>query len=224
MKFTHFIISRFNLIPNGNYKKKVNEKWMVFYWKLFSKFCYPSVVKQSNQNFEWIVLFDYKLTKNKKEIEKKFPRITPLYVKRYNIPLSIILSNFIKKRTLGNWIMTSRIDIDDCYHEDFVDLTQKNFKIHNRILNYPDGFIRDIKTNEIRRVYWEYPTPFISVIEKNNSEFKTCLYTKHTKMREIFPKMDQLRFYAGPLWMQNIHGKNVSNILQGEKVINLDNF
>lgn len=62
--YKHFIFTRFNegwldndrLTQSG---KPVNtDVWLKERCKLFEKFCLPSMMYQSNQNFTWLILFD----------------------------------------------------------------------------------------------------------------------------------------------------------------------
>ncbi len=59
----HFLVTRFNLKHN-NWKtgkdgqKVLTDTWLIHRFKLFEKYCLPSVKNQSNQNFIWCCFFD----------------------------------------------------------------------------------------------------------------------------------------------------------------------
>lgn len=63
MKFKHFVITRFNLpiFPTRNNGEKVKNCDVDFLNKrlnIFEKYCMPSLKQQTNQDFQWLVMFD----------------------------------------------------------------------------------------------------------------------------------------------------------------------
>ncbi|WP_031535728.1 MULTISPECIES: glycosyltransferase [unclassified Bacteroides] len=63
MLFLHYIITRFNLrlFPKGTNGKSLNnidEDYLSKRLDLFERYCYPSIRKQTNQNFKWFLLMD----------------------------------------------------------------------------------------------------------------------------------------------------------------------
>ena len=66
--FYHFLITRFNLKnPDWDVTKNnealLDEKWMDERFELFSNYCLPSVINQTNKNFKWLVFFDTSTSK-----------------------------------------------------------------------------------------------------------------------------------------------------------------
>ena len=69
--FKHYLITRFNLRADNwegttNNEQLLTDEWMDNRMWLFENFCFPSVIGQTNQNFEWLLFFD----SNTKEIYK----------------------------------------------------------------------------------------------------------------------------------------------------------
>ena len=81
--FKHFLITRYNLyIASWKITKnnvKINNLWLDHRYELFSKYCYPSVINQSNQNFIWLIF----LNSDTQEDYKK--KISELVQKHLNI-------------------------------------------------------------------------------------------------------------------------------------------
>ena len=92
--------------------------------ELFSNFCYPSVVNQNNKNFQWLLFFDKSTSekyRNKiSEIINDNPQVIPFYIDGMPKFQESILE-FIKENANDKeYLITSRIDNDDCIHIDFI--------------------------------------------------------------------------------------------------------
>lgn len=84
----HFFLTRFNILlwredKEGN--KVRTSKWLEHRFQLFEKYCLPSIIGQTCQDFEWIVLFDSTTTEKYKgkiaEYQKECPQLIPVYVR-----------------------------------------------------------------------------------------------------------------------------------------------
>lgn len=63
MTFEHYILTRFNLPifqpkVGGQKTTSCDESYLSYRFDLFERYCMPSIVQQSCQNFKWLVLFD----------------------------------------------------------------------------------------------------------------------------------------------------------------------
>ena len=83
----HFILTRFNLLLWNKDKeggKVRTTKWLEHRFSLFEKYCLPSILSQTCQDFEWIVLFDSmtpeKFMSKIAEYEKRCPQLKPVFV------------------------------------------------------------------------------------------------------------------------------------------------
>ena len=82
--FNHYLITRFNLRADywdvtKNNEQLLTDEWMDNRMWLFENFCFPSVVGQTNQNFEWLLYFDT----NTKDVYKN--RIINLVANHKNV-------------------------------------------------------------------------------------------------------------------------------------------
>jgi hypothetical protein len=63
-QFKHFLITRFNLAfevwsQDKNHNLVRTDDWLQKKRiQLFEEYCLPSISKQTNQDFDWIILFD----------------------------------------------------------------------------------------------------------------------------------------------------------------------
>ncbi len=232
MAYLHFIITQFNLrnLPNSNnseYESWI--KWTQNRIVIFKEYCLPSLVNQTSKNFIWLLYFDLDSQKEFKPFIDEIsavPFIQICYCSR-NEDFNINYINEVKKRTgkVADWILTTRIDNDDCLHKDAIKIIQQNFKEKNRFLiSLASGYVMNVQDKTLSHYF--YPmSPFLTLIEKNDKEIKGVFERGHTKWDElrlfIFweiwleyfnKKARKSRFILKkPLWIQMVHGENISN-------------
>jgi len=232
MKFAHYIITQFNL-RNFSLSDVISfEKWIT--WtrsrtELYMKFCLPSVLNQTCKDFKWLLYFD-------SETPPEFDKFID-YLENQDL-IKICYSNGIddfnksyfneiKKMLPENteWIITTRIDNDDALHKDAVETIQKNFTYkHKYLISLASGYILNTADNKMSHYF--YPmSPFISLIENTSDSPSGVFERGHTKwdtlrlfiFREIWhefvrPLKRRSRFILKkPMWIQTVHGENVSN-------------
>jgi hypothetical protein len=133
----------------------------------------------------------------------------------------------VKKRAdkVADWILTTRIDNDDCLHKDAIKIIQQNFIEKNRFLiSLASGYVLNAQDKTLSHYF--YPmSPFLTLIEKNDKAMGGVFEKGHTKwdelrlfiFREIWleyfnKKTRKSRFILkNPLWIQIVHGENISN-------------
>lgn len=231
MDFSHFIITQFNLrnFPLSN--NNDYQSWLEWTRKrvvLFEEFCLPSVINQSCKNFKWLLYFDSDTPKEFSEFIMKLNTYEFICV-CYCSGMEDFNNNYIsevKKRTgSSKWIVTTRIDNDDCLHNKAVEIIQNSISERSGFLiSLASGYLLNTKDRTLSHYF--YPmSPFISLVEANNDEVKGIFQRGHTKwdslrlfvLKEIWleyfdKKSRKSRFILKePLWIQTVHGENVSN-------------
>lgn len=231
--FQHFILTHFNTKfkwskkgVGRSDKNKLPENWMERRLKLFEKYCYPSIANQTNQNFEWLVLFDEERT-DKSKI-KRFNKMTPVFLSDYDY---LKKGHFIKAvrdrlKPKTEWLITSRLDNDDSYNQDYVKEVQDRFEEREKFINFVNGAIYEIMRKDLRLFAYRSPNPFLSTIEpvRKNKKIKTCFGIEHPRMGVIFKSVDQVEIKK-LMWLQIIHNENLGNTLRGKQTkYNLKEF
>ena len=146
--FCHIFLTRFNVVYHDkwnndkNKNKVLGEEWLEHRFELFERYCLPSMINQTNQNFKWLIFFDIKTSsffrKKIENIKEKNSFFIPYYVKsgeELQTNLLEYINNFIKPQ--NSHIITTRIDNDDSFHKTFVDM------IHNKFDYQDSTFIYD---------------------------------------------------------------------------------
>lgn len=219
--FKHLLITRFNL-KNPEWKQltKNNESllddsWMNERLELFANYCFPSVSNQTNQNFEWLLYFDSTTS----EIHKS--KIAEIIGNKTNIKTFFIdgmpvfnesIIKYVEENISTEYLITSRIDNDDCIHKDFINEIQKHFDKQDFLaIDNIEGYTLQIEPNFILGKKEHIFNPFISLIEKNNQP-KTVWHYVHN----MWKKEPQLIHVTEKrLWLSVIHGKNKVNEFDG---------
>ncbi len=224
-----FILNGKKVLDNPETPIRLNEEYLETRFRLFEKFCLPSVRSQSNQNFKWLVFFDTLTPENcKKRIERYSPdysNFVPIYINEYNDV--IVIKNAIADNFKDNpeYLITSVLDNDDAICRDYVKLVQEEFNEQKfTAITFPYGYVWKEPSGKIYlRKYLS--NPFISLIESTDN-FQTVYHVPHQEYVPRYSKLGLLKsIETKPTWMQVIHGSNVRNRVEGirkqrKKVVN----
>lgn len=224
--FDHYVITRFNLKLENHFKNDKNgnptqtEEWLKRRFELFELYCFPSLKAQSCQDFIWLVLFD----SNTPSFYK--PKID-FYHRTYNnfIPVFLdtgeptylqqSLSGLIISHSDKNtpYIITTRIDSDDAFHNDMIKEVQSFFTSHEDdcFLNFNYGIQYDTDKCIAIKIKYEN-NHFLSRLERNNTDLETVIIHDHTQIQSI-SNVISVGNKKKPMWMEVIHELNISNYL-----------
>lgn len=232
MNFSHFLITQFNLRSFPLSNNSEYESWVIWTRKrieLFRQYCLPSVINQSSKSFTWLLYFDAETPEEFNgfiEEVKTNSFINICYCEGFKgFKNAYIEEVKIRLPRVAKWVITTRIDNDDCLHRDAIKIIQENFtERHKFLISLASGYILNIADRTMSHYF--YPmSPFISIIENTGVEISGVFEKGHTEwnslrlfvLREIwldyFKKGARLsRFILKkPLWIQIFHGGNVSN-------------
>ena len=224
--FKHYIITRFNLRAKEwqftkNSTKVLDENWLKNRFELFEKYCLPSLLSQTNKNFEWVIYFDTETPafyKDKIEVyRQKLPNLVPVFVENMELFLPSIQAHI--KNNNQEYVITTRLDNDDCVSKYFVDEIQKNFnKQTYEALDFVDGYSLqispDFKLGKKRHLY----NPFISLVEKKQNPTSVWSRSHTSWKRETRIK----RILNNRIWMVIIHQENKVNEFDGYGKVNAE--
>ncbi|WP_299114715.1 glycosyltransferase [uncultured Winogradskyella sp.] len=220
--FSHYIVTRFNIKSEGwvNDKngKKVNDlAWLKKRYDLFKTFCLPSMQAQTEKEYSWLVFFDVntpeEFKKKNEGISEQLPQFIPLYVNDF-LDFENTLREFVFEKSHTEYIMTSRFDNDDSFHEDAINAIQKAFvKKDLTIIELSKGLTMLIE-DETKLAKREnvFSGPFITLIEKKSDvkSLKTVYDCEHTSWGDL---ADFIAIDSNFYWLQTIHDANISNRL-----------
>lgn len=224
--FQHYILTRFNLrakdwTTTKNNEKVLTEEWLEERFELFENFCLSSVKGQTNQNFKWLVFFDTntpEVYKRKvEEFKNSYKNFIPLFIDGMDNFLPEIIKN-IDKNDSEEYIITSRMDNDDCIHENYIQVVQNQFnRQDHQAVDIIDGYTLETGKNTRLGKLTKLNNPFISLIEKKKN-FKTVWFRNRHGSWKYEKNMTKIKNQR--LWLSIIHSKNKINEFSGYGNIN----
>lgn len=226
--FQHFLITRFNL-PLAQDERTQEEKdtWLRHRLDLFERFTFPSVQAQTNKKFQWLVYFD---SATSTPLLQRFQRlvegeayITLILLNSYQEFRQDAGKHVLDRSNGQRYVVTTRLDNDDCLHQEYIEEIQKNIVESERsFLNFPMGYCWNCSTpDQLVTRYNYYRGPFLTLIEaiKKDDTFvpKTVSFYDHWHVPDEHPVHQITTFRA---WIQLIHGENIANQMRGNPVPN----
>lgn len=220
--FKHLLLTRFNVF----YKTKIQRRgydpdaWLVERLEIFLKFCFPSILNQSEKNFTWFFYIDEATPAHIRErLEQAFkphPFIVLLSQHYEDFTLSSSLKEEIELY-LGknfNYLISSRVDSDDMLHRDYFFKLKEYFNYQEfQIINFTKGLVYETDAGVISEMNHQY-NAFITLIEKRKENgFLTVYHKKHTDYKND-KNLRNLRISI-PMWCVVIHGLNDSTGFYG---------
>ncbi|MTE27623.1 glycosyltransferase [Winogradskyella ouciana] len=219
--FKHYLITRFNLRNKNWDVTKNNEtlltrEWMTHRIGLFSNFCLPSIASQTNKDFQWLLFFDQTTDDDfKQELEtllKPYPHFKSFYVDGMDAFHPSIKAYVSEDSKDSSYIITSRIDNDDCIHKEYIDTIQHQFTSQDFMaIDVLKGYSLQISPEIMLGKKEHIFNPFISLIEKN-VEPKTVWFSDHNMWKK---ESRRIEIANKRLWMSIIHEKNKVNEFDG---------
>ena len=218
-RLSHVILTRFNVryVDDPTVASiGVDPEWLEKRFILFERYCLPSILSQTNQDFRWLIFFDSETPANFKErvqeIERRSSNIHAVYCS--TLPLSLAQEAVRSHiNPLSDWVLTTRIDNDDGIGPDFVETLQKSVLMDTvRVYNFPVGII--LRGNRAYRRE-DRSNAFISLCEPANGAQTIFAILRHIDAQEFCPV---IQLSERPSWLQVIHETNISNRIRGDRI------
>lgn len=176
VKFTHYLITRFN-IPVNNWNKDkagkpvLDDQWMENRLKLFAGYCVPTIAHQSEKNFIWRIYCDQKTSAlfldEIRKLTAGLPMVQLILVSDFDHLLDDLRE--LLGRTTTPFIITSRLDNDDGLGPHFISDVQKHFvEEDKRIINFTKGVLYDQHRGVLTELRDSRRNHYGSLIEKTS--------------------------------------------------------
>lgn len=215
--FDHVILTRFNL-PSAGYEGvlRASPLWLENRMELFERYCIPSILSQTEKNFQWLIFFDPQTpewAKTKIENHQKLGYYRAFY--REAVPKDTLMADICSVFEHKNeWLLTTRLDNDDLVARDFVQRVQQFASqpgAGRKILNFPEGYTY---SNGLFYRHRDLNNAFTTMLEPWDGAL-TIWHDWHTRLAH-YGRIEQLS--PAPAWVQVIHGQNISNRVRGRLV------
>jgi hypothetical protein len=232
MAFQHIVITQFNLrnFPKSNNAETENWiRWTRNRIQIFNDYCLPSMVNQSCRDFTWLLYFDSETPEEFSDFIREtagYDFIQICYSRGNEDFYAGYMAEVNKRvRPETEWLLTTRIDNDDCLHRDAIRVIQTQFRPqHGYLISLASGYVLNLAAKTLSHYF--YPmSPFLSLVENIQTGCGGVFQKGHTKWDELrlfIHREIRLAFTGGasrkamfvlnrPLWIQLVHGDNVSN-------------
>lgn len=223
----HFILTRFNLLLWNRDKegaKVRTTKWLEHRFSLYEQYCLPSIIGQTCQDFEWIVLFDIMTPERfKVKIEtyqKECPQLIPIFVEPENgCCFAGIFKDQVVKRLNKNHnenekrVLTTYLDNDDALNVRFVEDLQSRVRTlsNETFIYYDEGY--QFYTDHKYMMQINYPrNHFVSYVEKSNPDTVKSVFGFGGHYYVYTIKGAKIEHVKNlPMWCEVVHEKNILN-------------
>lgn len=215
MNLDHVLLTRFNL-PTGGVEARIraSEHWLTNRWRLFERYCAPSVAAQTGADFDWVVYFDPASPTWLRDAIQPYLRqglFTAIF--REEVPRHTLVEDLRGVVRHGDgMLLTTNVDNDDGLAVDFLARLRAAVDFEERRALYVvNGLVRDADGVYLRH---DPENAFCSVAEPW-SDPRTCWDDWHIMLGRSMPVIG---LEGEPGWLQVVHGENVSNRVRGRLV------
>lgn len=226
MKFTHFLITRFN-VPVHNWDKDksgvttLSEAWMDHRMDLFRKYCVPTIAGQSEKNFKWIIYCD--VNSSERDIENihksvlSVPEASIRFVSDFDHLLTDL--KLLMQNVSTPYVITSRVDNDDGLGRQYIYQVQKHFVGKDKtIINLEGGILYDTENRILTEIKHGRRNHYGSLVEEifPPENLVTVVGYPHDRPPESYPIVEVYQPYS---WLKIIHSRNLSSRTNGIPVL-----
>lgn len=174
-KFTHYLVTRFNVNIRGNGPEYIasethNAKWVEERLPLFDSICVPSVLGQTCRDFTWLIYCDKDTTDEVIQhiltVTQKIQFVEIHLVESFDQLVQHLQTRCSESPT--SYIITSRLDNDDAIGRHYIETIQSNFSAQpDYVLNLLGGINYHISKKLMTYLRHKEHNHFISLIEQN---------------------------------------------------------
>ena len=223
IKSSVFLLTRFNLNLFPKDKEGLStrtEEWLADRFRLFEKYCFPSVLNQSYYDFIWIVLFDDKTPAKYKEkiasYQDKMRNFLPVYfsseeAKNHKRLVNKLIAEF---KDESPYLVTARVDNDDALHKDFIKNAaqlKEQTKDPNHFFSFGNGLQYYVKKNFAVKLRYVKNHFLISVLNHYDKDhIRNILEFLHPSIADYGVPFACINT-TEPMWVEVVHQHNVNN-------------
>ena len=225
-----FLVTRFNIAVNYKSQKAntsipddkpwLDEEYLRKRFDIFEKYTFPSVMKQSDMDFSWIILF-HKDTPNQfmeriDEFSKKMPNIATWFLNDDDSyrALELISEYFDRiQREDKTRIISCRIDNDDMIGRDYVKEVKIRLQKENgrRFLSFSRGISYQISNHYVAS-FIDVGNHFLAMISDNGRPNFITAAGDHDRVMKDCSNEERIVVNTDmPMWVEIISDTNCLN-------------
>lgn len=218
--FEHFVLTRFNVplnfdVPAGQPARHrgVDPGWLARRFELFEHVCLPSMDRQTEGAFQWLVFMDWATPLAFKErmaaLTVRHEFLRPVYCSNFDEETA--LAEIRRREAPGATRITTRLDNDNALHPRMIERVQEAAQMHLGGMDPARGFILSFPLGCIEREgdFYVCRAPdnaFRSFVSAPNCARTVMGADNHSPVVFI---------HARPMWCHVVHDDNVDAALSG---------
>jgi hypothetical protein len=224
-KFTHYLITRFN-VPVKNWDKDkagnqvLDQAWLDERMIIFRKYCVPSIASQLQKNFTWLLYCDVNTPPDfLSDIRLAVSEISGATIRlvRDFDHLMIDLRQLLAADP-SLYVITSRLDNDDGLGKASIQSIQEAFVQKDKtLLKFLHGIFYDTEKRIMTEMRNAYLNHFSSLIEISSPdrEYLTVLGFPHTQPPAHVVIQN---LHTPKAWLKIIHERNMNSRIKGKPI------
>lgn len=203
----HLVVTRVAIGGEG-YRDELDGEWFEQRLELFRRYYAPTVNSQTDQRFSVLLCFDPEFASRAQAFRTLLE--VPSRVVWTTVSFRDAVGRELKDHCSGA-VITTGLDSDDGLAVDFIERVRAEIE-PDGALNFADGLQYSTRTGAFVRAR-KRSNPFISLHSTcGRWVFDT---TGHKKVADRVPTIE---VHGAPMWLQVIHGGNVSNEFGGHRI------
>jgi hypothetical protein len=211
----HFLITRFNLRIRDYQRDKrggvvLTPEWLQERLALFERYCFPSVLHQTERRFAWLLLIDEATDAGTmarlESCRARMDRLELVRMPEIDDPGALARPVLERLDPDTEVLVTTRLDNDDALHEDALCMIRQHVRPRREFLNLRLGYETDGRRAKVVSHKYGHFSTFVE--PRSAQPFLTVYCGSHGKVRKIAP-VRQLADRAA--WLRVIHERNVAN-------------
>lgn len=194
---------------SGSPTHHLKEQWLLKRIQLLTRWCSPTVNRQTNNNFIWLLAIDERVPKYiQNSLILASGPMASLVVVHQGEKFQSAFTRALRPR--GDKILSSRLDSDDGISKHFINTVQKNIEV-GKALNFTHGLRYDPR-NKISQHRYDKTNPYMSYLSHNGLHaYDLGDHGKWHKRGVEVVDYDT----KTPMWLQVVHGDNALNQMRG---------
>lgn len=222
VKFTHYLITRFNVPVNNwetdkNGRPVLDHQWMENRLELFAQYCVPTIAQQTQKAFQWLIYGDRQtkeiFLERIRELTADIPQAEVVLVDHFDELLIDLRKRMASAGT--PFVISSRLDNDDGLGLHYIANVQEHFSaVDKRIINFTHGILYDRSRGVLTEIRNSLRNHYGSLIESVQDEkpLITVMGYPHGIPPEGSTLVDVPANYA---WLKVIHDRNMASKANG---------
>lgn len=234
-----YIITRFNIAVNygpskqatvvPNYKPWLDDMYLSKRFNIFEKYTFPSLIRQTDVDFEWIVLFhqdtpdEYK--KRITEYQSQMNNFKPWFMNDEDSYRAIeLVGEYLESIRTGQKqeIISARIDNDDMINKNFIKMVREELSASNKetYLSFKDGLSYNIMTGYCS-AYEYVGNHFLAMKSGSNITYILQAGVHDQVMKQEDDSVKKVVSTKMPMWVELISDTNCANVIKWSGLSNM---